>query len=191
MSSLQKFHRRTNSGAAPLTYPTLPIGTGDTNKGYVMGATGTVAGVNTHNLWIGPSTTYIGTAGWGSPNVLRNATSAQDGLANTNILSAFGASSSTGHPPAASLRALTTGGYNTWYMPSINELKTICANMGSLPTAEKINVSAANFYGSSTEINAASFYRCNMDTVTTTPSVITDGKTTGELNGYRAVRRSV
>jgi hypothetical protein len=189
MSSLQKFHRRTNSGAAPLTYPTLAIGTGDADKGWVMGATGTVAGVKTHNLWVCDKNTFTSIVGWGSPNVLRNATSEQDGLANTNILYAFGASSSTGHPPAYALRSLTTGGYNTWYMPSLNELKEIAKNMAALPAGQKY---PSGFHGSSTEINAASFWRVQMGTAnTTTPSVITDGKTTGELNNYRAVRRSV
>jgi hypothetical protein len=79
---------------------------------------------------------------WGSVGTTRGVTSTTDGVSNTNTLYSFGQAA---HPAAYFCKSLTTGGYNTWYMPAKNEVITMLTNIG--------NYAGSNFM-SSTEYNA-------------------------------------
>jgi hypothetical protein len=129
MSSLQKFHRRTASFGPPPTWPATAIGGGDEAHGYWLG------GVISNKLIIAPQSTEV-TRAWGSYGITRNTTNASDGLPNTNTLYAFGNSITTGHPAAYYCKTLTTGGYNTWYLPAKDELTTVYSNKSAKPFAD-------------------------------------------------------
>ena len=154
MSSLQKFHRRTQS-LAPAS-PFTAIGEGNETVGYWLGT----AGDGTSKLIVAPQSTELNTANigsrnWGSFGTVRGTTSTTNGLANTNTLAAFGA----GHHPAPSyIKSLTTGGYNTWYLPANVELQTLYSNKSATPfslTASVFSESPQSkaTYMSSTENN--------------------------------------
>jgi hypothetical protein len=132
MSSLQKFHRRTMS-TGPKTWPATVIGMGDATHGYWLGD------APSNKLIAGPQNDSIS---WGSNGISRGTTSDNDGVSNTNTLYSFGQAA---HPAAYFCKSLTTGGYNTWYMPAKNEVITMLTNIG--------NYAGANFQ-SSTEYNA-------------------------------------
>jgi hypothetical protein len=122
MSSLQKFHRRTNSAVPPAPiFPTL--GSGNTTRGYWVA---TISG----NKIISGSYNMGSTLWWGSQGTTRGGTNRDDGLANTNRLVSFGAGA---HPAAEFCKNLTTGGYNTWYLPAYNEMASIISNQSSFP----------------------------------------------------------
>jgi hypothetical protein len=129
MSSLQKFHRRTQSVGAK-QYPTVPIGTGNSTIGFCLGAAGDTLNPATgytdtfkkYNLYWAPKTTESASYNYGSYGTQRTDESGRDGLADTNKLVSFGQAA---HPAAYYCKNLTTGGYNTWYMPSVIELKSI------------------------------------------------------------------
>ena len=133
MSSLQKFHRRTNGGVPP-TWPALAIGGGDVTNGFWLGD------ISSNKLVVAPKSTETKVP-WGSYGTTRSTVSTTDGLANTNTLYAFG---STAHPAAYYCKTLTQGGYNTWYLPAKNELNTLYSNKSATPFA-----SANSFVGSS------------------------------------------
>jgi hypothetical protein len=150
MSSLQKFHRRTNGAAAagPL-FPT--VGSGSDTIGYRLGyASGSSA-----YLIVAPKSTEV-TGGassvWGSSGTVRGTTSTTNGVANTNTLAGFGQAA---HPAAYYCKSLTTGGYNTWYMPAKDEFMTLYSNKSATPFATA-NSFLNNEYISSTEQNATS-----------------------------------
>ena len=146
MSSLQKFHRRTNGGAPAVSlFPS--IGSGNNTVGFWLGT----AGDGTSKLIVAPISTEKSDSNsvWGSEGTLRGTNSTTDGLANTNTLYAFG---QTAHPAAYYCKTLTTGGYNTWYMPAKNELGTMYANRAATPFASA-DAFTTVFYTSSTEVN--------------------------------------
>jgi hypothetical protein len=110
MSSLQKFHRRTNGGTSgPFIF--TGNGTGNATVGYQCG---TYSG---YKIICAPSSTETALA-WGSYGIARGTTSKTAGNANTTTLSNLGTAA---HPAAAYVRALTTGGY-TWDLLAENEM---------------------------------------------------------------------
>jgi hypothetical protein len=143
MSSLQKFHRRTNAPVVAGQFPT--IGSGNNTIGYWVGT----AGDGISKLILAPAPVRGSTIFWGSAGVLRGVTNNNDGLANTNTLYSFG---SAAHPMAYYHKSQTTGGYNTWYLPAINELLTLYSNKSKMGSAWAWP--AGNGLVSSTEINA-------------------------------------
>jgi hypothetical protein len=56
----------------------------------------------------------------------------------------------TAHPAAYHCKNLTTGGYNTWYLPAKGECTTIFANTATTPFAIANGV-VGDYYWSSTE----------------------------------------
>ena len=76
MSSLQKFHRRTQVSmmvVAPI------LGSGSNTKGYYLG----LAGDGTTFMYVAPKSTEVQRV-WGSYNTQRGTTSTTNGLDNTN-----------------------------------------------------------------------------------------------------------
>ncbi len=144
MSSLQKFHRRTNGGApaVKLIGSEAPVA----GAGFYLGK----AGDGTSYMYVAPKSTEI-TVVWGSYGTVRGSISITNGLANTNTLYAFG---SAAHPAAYYCKSLTTGGYNSWYLPANNELMTCYSNRLATPFATTDSfVIAGSPYWSSTERN--------------------------------------
>ena len=122
---------------------TLAIGAGNDTQGYYLGT----AGDGTSKMIVAPKSTEVSRT-WGA-YALRGTNSTKDGLSNTNTLASYG---STAHPAAYYCKTLTTGGYNTWYLPAKDELFTLYSNKSAAP------FSTANGFGSSywssTEYNA-------------------------------------
>ncbi len=143
MSSLQKLHRRTNNAVAVVS-PFTTVGSGNDTVGYYVGSTTGGA-----KLIVAPISTEF-TSYFGSVGSTTGTTSTSDGLTNTNTLVSLG-----GHPAAATCKSLTTGGYNTWYQPAIDELSTAWNSRAATPfgNSNKLSTSAPD-YGSSTEFNA-------------------------------------
>ena len=175
--SLQKFHRRTAfSYGPPPTWPPTAIGGGDEAHGYWLGT----AGDGTSKLIVAPKSTEAQKE-WGSYGTLRNTTSTTDGAANTNTLAAFGAAA---HPAAYYCKNLTTGGYNTWYLPAKAELNTLYSNKSATPFATANSFVGATYWSSS-ERNANLSWLQNMNTGAQ-PSNSKNSST----NWVRATRRS-
>jgi hypothetical protein len=148
MSSLQKFHRRTQSVGGPAMWPATVIGMGDSTHGFWLG--GTVS----NKLIVAPKSTEVSGKLWGSYGSTRNTVSTTNGLVNTNTLYTFGNSITTGHPAAYAAKSLTTGGYNTWYLPAKDELHTLYSNQSAIPfSTTDAFLNAA--YWSSTEFNSS------------------------------------
>jgi hypothetical protein len=143
MSSLQKFHRRTLVVVVG-TWPATAIGGGVSTHGFWLGT----AGDGTSKLIAAPKSTEVQRE-WGSYGTVRSTTSTTNGVANTTTLFNLG---SAAHPAAYYCRALTTGGYNTWYLPAKNELNTLYSNKSAVPFASA-NSLENNIYWSSTENN--------------------------------------
>ena len=145
MSSLQKFHRRTASfGPPPFSFTS--IGGGDATHGYWLGT----AGNGTSKLIVAPKTTETMLA-WGSQGTARGTVSTTDGLANTNTLAGFGQEA---HPAAYAAKNLTTGGYNTWYLPATDEVITLYSNKSAIPFATANSFSPSSYWPS-TEYDAS------------------------------------
>ena len=115
---------------------------GDNTTGYWLGT----AGDGTSKLIVAPKSTEVQRE-WGSFGTVRNTTSTTNGVANTTTLFGFG---SAAHPAAYYCRALTTGGYNTWYLPAKDELNTLYSNKSAVPF-NNANGFVGNNYWSSTE----------------------------------------
>ncbi len=115
-----------------VTWPPTVIGMGDETHGYWLG------GPSNNKLIVDPSLLVSGATQrtWGSYGQSRGTTSTTNGLANTNTLYAFGNSITTGHPAAYYCKTLTTGGYNTWYLPAKDELTTVYSNKSAKPFAD-------------------------------------------------------
>jgi len=140
MSSLQKFHRRTNGGAPVVKLigmESVPAG-----GGFYLG----FAGDGTSYMYVAPKSTEVSKA-WGSYGTTRSTVSTTNGLANTNTLASFGQAA---HPAAYYCKNLTTGGYNTWYLPAKDELNTLYSNKSATPFATA-NSFVGSYYWSSTE----------------------------------------
>ncbi len=134
MSSLQKFHRRTQTSgsgapAVKLIGSEAPVA----GSGFYLGIS------NTQYLYVAPKSTESTAYTWGPKNTIRGTTNASDGLINTNTLCTFG----TAHPAAYYCKSLTTGGYNTWYLPAMDELLMCYSNKSATPFA-----TADSFYNS-------------------------------------------
>jgi hypothetical protein len=99
---------------------------------------------------VAPKSTEVQRA-WGSSGTVRNTTSTTNGVANTTTLFNLGAAE---HPAAHYAKSLTTGGYNTWYLPAKNELNTLYSNKSAVPFATA-NSFVDNYYWSSTENDGA------------------------------------
>ena len=182
MSSLQKFHRRTQSGgAAPASFTS--IGAGSDTAGFWLG--GTVS----DKLIVAPRSTESGLYKWGTYGTARGTLNTTNGLPNTNTLYAFGQAA---HPAAYYCKSLTTGGYNTWYMPASLELQSIISNQYATPFNTANSFSFTMYYQSSTEgptvggNNVDHVYTVNAGSGALDYS--RGGKNT--LNPVRAVRRT-
>ena len=114
MSSLQKFHRRTNGGTPPA--PPMIVN-GNLANGIWMG---TDSSTN-EKLILAAFSTEVAPSSypWGSSGTTRNTVSTTNGLANTNTLVSFGQAA---HPMAYYCKTLTSGGYNTWFLPASDQL---------------------------------------------------------------------
>jgi hypothetical protein len=155
MSSLQKFHRRTNGviAAIPLIGSEAPVA----GAGFWLGT----AGDGTSKMYVAPKSTEIQTS-WGSYGTFRGVTSITDGLSNTNTLYSFG---SAAHPAAYYCKTMTQGGYNTWYLPTTTELNTLYANKSATPFANNdAFISIGGYYWASVDYNAPRSYRVDMVT---------------------------
>jgi hypothetical protein len=97
-------------------------------------------------MYAAPKSTEVQRA-WGSSGITRGTTSTTNGVANTTTLFNLG---SAAHPAAYYCRALSTGGYNTWYLPAKNELLTMYSNKSAVPFATA-NSFVGDVYWSSTE----------------------------------------
>ena len=157
MSSLQKFHRRTNGGvpAVKLIGSEAPVA----GAGFYLG----LAGDGTSYMYVAPKSTESTTLAWGGPGVLSGATSLTDGVTNTTTLANAGSLITTGHPAAYYCKNLSTGGYNTWYLPAKNELNTLYSNKSATPfaTANAFTYSGA-YYWSSTEYSSTLAWKQNL-----------------------------
>jgi hypothetical protein len=122
---------------------TLYIGAGNNTTGYYAGKA--VDGVS--KMWLSPASTQNSYLEWGSQGTTRNTASTTDGLANTNTLISFGTAA---HPAAGYCKYLSTGGYNTWYLPAIDEMLALY----SVKTPLSIS-SSQNFWTSSESLTNA------------------------------------
>jgi hypothetical protein len=172
MSSLQKFHRRTNNAPSVKLIGSESVPAG---AGFYLG----FAGDGTSYMYVAPKTTET-TAVWGSFNTVRGTVSTTNGIANTNTLVSFG---TTAHPAAGYCKYLTTGGYNTWYLPAVLELVTAMSKKSALPFATNNGLSGAKYY-SSTEIDGKYVYFVNPD------ATYDSGNYRNQSFPVRAVRRS-
>jgi len=148
MSSLQKFHRRTNGKAAgKLIGSAAPVA----GAGWYLGT----AGDGTSYMYVAPKSTESWQQ-YGSYGTFRGITNQLDGLINTNSLNAYAVGV---HPGANYVKSLTTGGYNTWYLPAKGELTTMSSNKTATPFS--ISNGLASLYLSSTEYNATHVWVLN------------------------------
>jgi hypothetical protein len=103
-------------------------------------------------MYVAPKSTEV--TGWqaifGSTGTVRGTISTTNGIANTNTLYAFGNTTASGHPAAYYCKNLTTGGYNTWYLPAKVEMLTMWSNKSAKPFATA-NSFALAMYFTSTE----------------------------------------
>jgi hypothetical protein len=141
------------------------------------------AGDGTSYMYVAPKTTEVQRA-WGSYGTVRSTTSTTNGVANTTTLFGFG---SAAHPAAYYCRALTTGGYNTWYLPAKNELNTMYSNKSAVPFATA-NSFVGNYYWSSTEYTSKHAWLQHLTGGAQAYSPLGDGKGNGFY--VRATRRS-
>jgi len=136
----------TETSAATATVivpPPFPsIGGGDAAYGFWLGD------ISSNKLIVAPKSTETSLA-WGSSGTTRSTVSTTNGLANTNTLAGFG---QTAHPAAYYAKNLTTGGYNTWYLPAKDELNTLYSNKSATPFATA-NSFVGAYYSSSSENN--------------------------------------
>ncbi len=144
MSSLQKFHRRTNGGA-PAIVKLIGSEAPVSGSGFYLG----MAGDGTSYMYVAPKSTEV-IRTWGTYGTVRGTVSSTNGLANTNTLYAFG---SAAHPAAYYCKTLATGGYNTWYLPARDEVTTLYSNKSATPFATNNQFTGGNYFWSSTEGN--------------------------------------
>ncbi len=156
------------------------LGSGSSTKGYYLGKSGD----GTSYMYVAPKTTE-NLFRWGSEGITRGIFSPTDGVTNTNTLYGFGNSITTGHPAAYAAKTVTTGGYNTWYLPAKNELLTIYSNKSATPFATNDSYSG-RYNWTSTEYNGS--YAWLQDF--TTGAQLYTNKYDSYLR-VRAVRRSI
>ena len=150
------------------------VGSGDATKGFVLGSFS-----DGQKMYVAPKSTEVQRA-WGSSGTVRVTTFVNNGLANTNTLYAFG---SAAHPAAYAAKNLTTGGYNTWYLPAKTELYTMYLNKSATPFATANSLDGSGYW-SSTENNGTSAWYLDI----TYNGQFTVGK--NDSLYVRAVRRS-
>jgi hypothetical protein len=177
MSSLQKFHRRTNNAPAVAAVKVIGSEAPIAGSGFYLGKVGD----GTSYMYVAPRSTEVQKA-WGSSGMLRNTTSTIDGVANTNTLYALG---SAAHPAAYYAKTLTTGGYSTWYLPAKDELTILYSNKSATPFATADSF-VGGYHWSSTENSASGAWRRHLGTGTLGGGA----KNTGTYY-VRAVRRSI
>jgi hypothetical protein len=177
MSSLQKFHRRTNGGVVAAIGSEAPVA----GSGYWLGT----AGDGSSKLIVAPKSTEVSKA-FGSQGTVRGTTSTLNGLTNTDTLAGFG---QTAHPAAHYCKNLTTGGYNTWYLPAKVELTTMYLNMGATPFATA-NGFVGSIYISSSEYDGNYSWTSNLGNGSWWNSNAMFSKNKGSY-WVRAVRRSI
>ena len=177
MSSLQKFHRRTNGGAPAIKLigSEAPV----SGAGFYLG----FAGDGTSYMYVAPKSTEVQLA-WGTYSTARGTISTTNGLANTNTLAGLGQAACAS---AYYAKNLTTGGYNTWYLPAINELLTLSSNKSATPFATANGfLGAGSDYWSSTENNTTSAKALELSA-----GSVPTGLYKSRSSYVRAVRRSV
>jgi hypothetical protein len=179
MSSLHKFHRRTNGGVTP-TWPALAFGGGDVTNGFWLGD------ISSNKLVVAPKSTETSLV-WGSNGTARGTTSTTNGLANTNTLAGFGQAA---QPAAYYCKNLTTGGYNTWYLPARDELNTLYSNKSATPFATANSFVGSNYW-SSTEFNGDGAWLQNLSNGLQFNSYSTPSFSKDNSLYVRAVRRSI
>ena len=142
------------------------------------------AGDGTSYMYVAPKSTEVQRA-WGSYGTDRNTTSTIDGVANTTTLFGFG---SAAHPAAYYAKALTTGGYNTWYLPAKDELNTLYSNKSAVPFATANGFITSYGHWTSTEFNSVGAWTQHMG-FGNQGANLNPGKN-NSLSFVRAVRRS-
>ena len=179
MSSLQKFHRRTQS-LVPIVSPFPTIGSGSNTNGYWLGSS------NNYKLIVAPKSTELYLE-WGSSGTVRGTTNTTDGLTNTNTLYAFG---SAAHPAAYYCKTLATGGYNTWYLPAVDEMVILYSNKSATPFATSNAMTTGNYFWSSTELNNATWGDRVAIVLNYTNGAVNDDNKSTTNKLIRAVRRT-
>lgn len=135
------------------------LGSGNNTIGYYLGYEPS-SGLY---YYVAPKSTQVAKQ-WGSSGILRGTTSSYAGLSNTNTLAAFGAAA---HPAAYYCKTLTTGGYNTWYLPSRYELALyIYPNRQTAPF-HPVNGFDVAKYWSSSEVSEANARAADMSSGST------------------------
>ena len=132
------------TSAVTSTWPATAIGGGDNTYGFWLGD------ISSNKLIAAPKSTEVSLL-WGSYGVTRAATSSTNGLVNTNVLAGFGQAA---HPAAYAAKNLTTGGYNTWYLPAINELNTLYSNKSATPFATANSFVGTKYWSSTFSNNS-------------------------------------
>ena len=151
------------------------VGSGNDTIGYVLGSFS-----NGQKMYVAPKSTEVKLE-WGSYGTVRGTTFVNNGLANTNTLAGFGQAA---YPAAYAAKNLTTGGYNTWYLPAKNELNTLYSNKSATPFASANSFVGPEYY-SSTEYSGLNAWRQNV----TSGGQYNNGKKSFNYS-VRAVRRS-
>jgi hypothetical protein len=119
MSSLQKFHRRTNAGApaVKLIGSEAPVA----GAGFYLG----LAGDGISYMYVAPKSTEAQRALFTNNTAVASSTT--DGVLNSENYK-------TSSPAVIYCKSLTTGGYS-WYLPARNELYTCFSNKTATPFA--------------------------------------------------------
>ena len=127
------------------------LGLGDAYQGGILYQ---LPGLGTPGMVV---STTDGQATWGTVGVSTGATSSSDGLANTDaIVATFGLGSGFAAPLCASYSLTdSTGTYNSWYLPAINELNA------AREAGSRANFSVG-YYWSSTEYTATNAWATDM-----------------------------
>ena len=163
-----------------VSFSVAGVGSGNDTTGYVLGSFS-----DGQKMYVAPKSTET-TLSWGA-NIatIRGTTYVNHGLSNTNTLAGFG---QTAHPAAYYCKNLTTGGYNTWYLPAKNELNTLYSNKSKTPFVTANSFAAVTYpnYWSSTENNGNYAWYQNLSNGTQDS---TNSNKTGAFY-VRAVRRS-
>jgi hypothetical protein len=155
------------------TWPATAIGVGNGTKGFWLGD------ISSNKLICAPKSTEVQLK-WGSYGTTRSTVSTTDGLANTNTLAGFGQEA---HPAAYYCKNLSTGGYNTWYLPANDELNTLYSNKSATPFATA-NSFVSGFFWSSTEKDGTGAWPLQMASGSQTNT------NKNNSNSVRAVRRT-
>lgn len=74
-----------------------------------------------------------------------------------NIINTLYAVGSAAHPAAYYCKTLTTGGYNTWYLPAKDEINTLYSNKSATPFSSS-DAFQTSYYVSSTEQYVSNYY---------------------------------